>query len=153
MSRYSLLTQRAALSATLAVGGLQAPASNPRRIRLYHLVIGSEDTPANVANLWQLQRTTTAGTWTNARTPQLLDPADTIAAVSVGHDTATANPTATANAFPLSFAANMQSTIIWTAPQDGDIWIPATASAGLMLWTPTAPNAVKATGTWHFEER
>lgn len=153
MAKFSLKTQRATLSATLAVGGLQAPGASMRRIKLYMLILGSEDTPANVANLWELQRTTTAGTWTNARTPQLLDPGDNATAVAVGQDTATANPTGTANAFPLSIPLNMQATFTWYAPPDGEIVIPATANAGLMLLTSTAPNAVKGTASWHFEER
>lgn len=153
MAKYSLKTQRATLSATLAVGGLQAPAASMRRIKLYSLLVGCEDTPANAANYWELQRTTTAGTWTNARTPQALDPGDTVAPSAVGQDTATANPTATANAFPLSFPLNMQATFTWFAPPGGEIIIPATANAGLMLWTSVAPNAVKGSAHWHLEEQ
>jgi hypothetical protein len=152
MGKYALTTQRASLSSSLSVGALQAPASGMRRIKVYGLEIGSEAVPANNANLWQIQRSTTAGTWTNARTPQALDSADA-AAVSVGDDTATVDPTLTASAFQMTLPLNQQATFNWQCIPGGELVVPATASNGLALRTPTAPASLAGTATWYFEEQ
>jgi hypothetical protein len=152
MAKYTLHMQRSALSNSLSFGAIQAPGSGMRRIKLYGLVVGSEDTPANLANLWQLQRSTTAGTWTNARTPQPLDLADA-AAVSVGQDTATVDPTLTSNAFLGDIPLNLQASWNWQCIPGGEIVVPATANNGLALRTPTVGSTPKGTAIFSFEEQ
>jgi len=141
MAKYSVLMQRTA-SASLGVGGIQAPASGMRRIKIYDLDFGSEATPADVAILWQLQRSTTAGTSTGV-TPQALDPADAAAAALAG-TTFTADPTLTANAFPLSIPLNQRASFRWVAAPGSEIVIPATASNGVAIRTPTLNGGTPA---------
>lgn len=147
--KCSVLLQRTA-SATLSVGALTAAASNPRRFKLFHALLGSEATPADVAFLWQGQRCSTAGTAT-AVTPQSLDPADSIASTVVGGVNHTVDPTLTSNAFPLTVPLNGRATMPWYANPGSEIVCAATASNGLALRTPTM-TAQAVTATIHFEE-
>ena len=148
MARYSVLMQRTA-SPTLSVGGIQAPGAGMRRFELYELVIGSEAAGADNPFLWQVQRSTTAGTST-AVTPLALNPADA-AAVTVGGSNFTVDPTLTAAALPLSIPLNQRATFRWVAAPRGGIIVAATANAGLAIRTPTS-SAVAVTCTAHFEE-
>jgi hypothetical protein len=129
MAKYSLIAQRTA-SATLAILGIQAPATNMRRIKIYDLDFGSEATPADVAILWQLQRSTTAGTWSTA--------------VTVGQSTSTTDPTLTANALPLTIPLNQRASFRWVAAPGSEIVIPATASNGIAVRTPTLNGGTPA---------
>jgi len=149
MAKYSARLQRTA-STTLAVGSLTAAASSPRRCKIYELIVGSEATPADNAFLWELQRCTTAGTAT-AFTPVALDPADP-AATTVAGVNHTVAPTATAAALLLSAAVNQRVTMRWVAIPGGELVLPATASNGAVLLTPTS-SAVAVTATVHFEEQ
>lgn len=145
----SVILQRTA-SATLSVGALTAAASNPRRFRVFHALLGSEATPADVAFLWQLQRCSTAGTAT-AVTPQSLDPGDSIASTVVGGVNHTVDPTLTSNALPLTIPLNGRATFPWYANPGKEIMCAATASNGVALRTPTM-TAQLVTATLHFEE-
>lgn len=151
MAKYSVLMQRTA-SASLSVGGIQAPASGMRRIKLYDLFFGSEATPADVGVLWQVQRSTAAGTST-AVTPQALDPADA-AAVSVAGSNFTVDPTLTANALPFTEPLNQRASFRWVAAPGSEIVVPATASNGLAVRTPTLSGGTPVVScTALFEEQ
>lgn len=150
MAKYAADFQRSA-SASASVGNLNAPASSMRRLRVFFINVGSEATPADVANLWQFQRTTAAGTAT-AVTPQALDPADA-AAVAVAAENHTVEPTYTANAIMLNMPVNQKATLQWQPSPGGELVIPATASNGIGIRTPTAGSAGSAvTCQLHFEE-
>lgn len=150
MAKYAASMQRTA-SASGSVGNLNAPASGMRRAKLYFLEVGSEGAPADVANLWQLQRTTAAGTSTSV-TPQPLDSADA-AAVTVAGQNHTVEPTYTANAILLNVPLNQKATLQWQAAPGGELVIPATASNGIGIRTPTAGSSVAITSQVHFEEQ
>lgn len=149
MSRGVVTLQRTA-SASASVGHLSCPGASMRRIRLYEFVFGSEGTPADVANLWQWQRTTAIGTSTGV-TPQLLDPADA-ALITVAGQNHTVEPTYTANAIMHSAALNQKATYRWIAAPECEIIVPATANNGLGLKTPTAGSSVGITATAYFQE-
>lgn len=148
--KCSALMQRTA-SATLSVGALTAAASNPRRFKIFHALLGSEATPADVAFLWQIQRCTTAGTAGSSVTPQSLDPGDSIASTVVGGQAHSSDPTVTANALPLSVPLNGRATFPWYANPGSEIVCAATASNGVAIRTPTM-TAQLVTATTHFEE-
>ncbi|MGH7949135.1 MAG: hypothetical protein ACREQF_07930 [Candidatus Binataceae bacterium] len=149
MARYSVEMNRAA-SSTLSVGSVTSDATTPRRLKLSDMIIGSEATPADLGFLWQIQRCTTAGTNT-AVTPQALDPADAAALFDAG-EAHSADPTLTANAILLSIALNQRATFRWVAAPGGELVVPATASNGLALRTPTAGGTPAITATLHVEE-
>ena len=149
MAKYSVLMQRTA-DTTLAVGTINAPGSGMRRVKVYDFMFGSEATPANNAFLWRIQRTTTAGTST-AVTPQPLDSADP-ASVTVAGSNTTVNPSLTASAFLLDIPLNQQASFRWVAAPGSELVIPATASNGVAVLTPTA-SAVNVSTTVLFDEQ
>jgi hypothetical protein len=147
---YSVEMNRTA-SATLSVGSMNANATRPRRGKLFDVTFGSEATPADVANLWQVQRATTAGT-SSAVTPQALDPADAATEATAGENH-TIDPTLTANAILLSEGVNQRATYRWQAVPGREIVYPATASNGLAVRTPTAGSTGAITARIHVEEQ
>lgn len=134
MANYSVLMQRTA-SATASVGSINAAASAPKRLQIYDVLVGSEAAPADNAFLWQFQRCTTAGTST-AVTPQALDSADA-AALSTAGKNHSAEPTYTAGAILLNVPLNQRATFRWVAAPGSELRVPATASNGIGIQTPT----------------
>lgn len=149
MADYAVNMQRTA-SSTLSVGYVAAPASAMRRIKLFYASLGSEGVPADVANLWTLQRFTAIGTAT-AATPLPFDPADA-ASAAVGGSNSTVDPTYTAGAILLNVPLNQKATAQWWAPAGDELVIPATANNGLGLKTTVAGSSVAITGLVHFRE-
>ena len=115
-----------------SVGVLTAAASSPRRGRIISINIGSPDTPADSAFLHVMQRCSTAGTGT-AKTPNALDPGDTLACTIVVKDTVTVDPTTTSGAFVDEVPLNQRNSYRWMAKDGSELVIPATASNGFML--------------------
>jgi hypothetical protein len=138
-------------SAALSAANLNAPAASMKRIKLYDLTLGSEGTPADVANLWSVQRTTTAGTAT-AITPNPLDPADA-ACVATASGLTTVQPTITANSTLLAIGLNQKASFRWVAAPGSELVVPAIASNGLTLTTPAVGSTVSCTATILFQEQ
>jgi len=149
MAKFGVTMQRTA-SATLAVGSLTAAAASMRRAKVYDLIFGCEATANDFAFLWQVQRCTTAGT-ASAATMNSLDSADTLATTIVGGQVHTVDPTGTT--VLLSVAVNQRSTFRWVAGPYGELIIPATASNGIKIETPTAGALVAITACACFEEQ
>jgi hypothetical protein len=152
MAKYSALLQRTA-SASASVGTLTAPASSMRRAKIYDFTLGSEAVPADVANLWRLSRCTAPGTNT-AVTPSPLDTADA-ACVTVAGQANSVEPTYTSSgAIVLADTPlNQKATYRWIASPGGELVIPATASNGFGLLTPTAGSSSNMTAFYYFEEQ
>jgi hypothetical protein len=151
MANYGVYVTRTA-SATLSTGVFTAAASNMRRAKIYDIVVGSAATPADNAFLWQMQRCTTAGTAGSAVTPQSLDSADSIASTIVVGQAMTVDPTLTAGAIPWTVPLNQRATFRWVAAPGSELVIPATASNGFALRTPTAGGLVEVDSTVLFQE-
>lgn len=102
------------------------------RPKLYDLLIGSGDTPADVATKWELKRHTAVGTEASGFTPVALDPNDPASAADYGvaH---TGEPTYTANATLLAISMNLRATIRWHAGPGSELIAPATANNGIGL--------------------
>jgi hypothetical protein len=149
MAKYSVRLQRTA-STTQSLGSVNAPASSMRRIKIFDVMFGSEATPADNAFTALLQRCTTAGTST-AVTPQPKDPADAASAATAGQ-AHSAEPTYTANQIMLQISFNQRSTVRWVSAPGDEIVIPATASNGVGIQTPTA-SAVALTGQLSIDEQ
>jgi hypothetical protein len=149
MANYAVKLQRTA-STTASLGVLSANAATPRRVKVYDVMMGSEATAADNPFLWLFQRTTAAGTST-AITPLAIDPADAAALFTAGQ-AHTVEPTYTANAILLDIALNQRATFRWVASPGGELVIPATASNGIGIQTPTA-TAVSITATVHAQEQ
>ncbi len=101
------------------------------RPMLYDVIVGADGTPADNAMQYQVERQTTAGTFT-AFTPLPLDSAD-VAAVTVAGINATIEPTITATSNLLSIPVNQRASFRWVAAPDSEIKAPATANNGLVV--------------------
>lgn len=136
MPNYEATFQRTA-SASASVGEIHTVTSGVRRFKVYSMTFSSEATPAEVAVLWQVQRTTAAGTAGSTVTPKPKDPADS-ACIAVAGQAHSAEPTYTSGEIMYSNAVHQRATVRWIARDDGDmIVIPATNLAGIGFKTPT----------------
>jgi hypothetical protein len=134
------------LSTTQSVGVIYTTSAVAlRRIAIYDFTIGVQGTPAGLANLWQLQRFTAAGTST-AVTPTPVDPGDPASLTSAGQNNSV-EPSYTAGTILASKALNQQATYRWFAGQpDQRLIAPATNNNGIGVATPTA-GSVGVAGT------
>lgn len=140
-------------AASKIVGSLTCAASNPKRIILFELEFGSEDTPANAAILWQIARCSTAGTAGSNPTPAALDNADPIAATTVVGQAHSSAPTAVSNSTLLSLPLNQQASFRWVAKDGREFKQSATASNGFTVATPTISSGTPlGTCTAMFDE-
>ena len=151
MARWGFEANKGTTSTTVGVASLEQPATGMPRIKLYDLIFGSEATPADNVFLVEVNRSTAAATGT-AVVPNALDPADSLAAVTLPKENLTVQGTNTAGAVPLSFALNQRATFRWVAAPGGEIVVAATANAGLHFNTPTAVGTVAASLSANYEE-
>ncbi len=129
---------------------LNAAASSPRRAKVFDLSFGCGASPADNAFIWIIQRCTTAPTAT-ALTPNSLDPADTLASTIVANATVTADGTLTASAFLYREALNQRASFRWVAAPYSELFIPATASNGLMVGLSSASTTTFDAGALYEE--
>jgi hypothetical protein len=132
------------------VGYLNAAGSNMRRFKLTDFTVGCNASPADNTFVHLVQRCTTAPTGTGV-TPNALDPADSLAAVTVATGTITADATLTGAAFLYQVSLNQRGTFRWVAVPYFEIICPATANNGLMLGLSAASPTTFAYGA-QFEE-
>lgn len=137
-------------AAVQTVLGLNAAAANMRRCKLYDWTFGCIASPADNTFEHIIQRSTTVPTGAT-KTPNSLDPADTLATTIIATDTVTVDPTLTANAFLAEIPLNQRASFRWVAAPYGEIIIPATASAGLALALAAASAVTFGCGVF-FEE-
>ena len=105
---------------------LEVVASTSTRGRIYDIMIGSDQAPADIATKFRLIRGTVAGAGT-AFTPTALDPADPAGLLTAQQGTFTAQ-TKTANSQMLEIALNQRASYRFVSVPDSEIVIPATAS-------------------------
>lgn len=117
---------------------------------LYSIELGCDDTPADQAAQYWIQRYTVAGTST-AFTPHALNPSDpaSLASAGVNHSV---EPTYTANAILHRIAVNQRTSYQWLVPEEYGYIMPATAANGLGLRTEAVTTAFEVVGTLKFAE-
>lgn len=136
-------------STTIAMNNLMG--GTTKRVRLYHLIIGSVAAPANQAAHFAVKRTSARGTQSSTFTPTKLDPADA-AAAAVFDTSWSADPTITASSELLIAAMNQQATFQWMVDPSNGLVIPATAAAGLAILSVATTSAVAYLFNEFFEE-
>lgn len=144
--------QQAVASTYKTLIDLRGATSNPRRGKVYDILIGTNGTPADNALEFDMPRTTAGGTITSA-TPQALDPADAASTTQVGVN-ATAEGTITANSDVFYIGINQRASYRWVcAPGSEFVW-PATSSNGfaLRVRSPTGYTGT-ATGNVMYQEQ
>jgi hypothetical protein len=120
------------------------------RPRVFDILVGSAQTPADQAMQIQCGRTTAVGTAGSSPTPLPLDPAD-VASVSTAGTGHTAEPTYAAT-FLLQFGLNQRATFRWVAAPDSELVGSATASNGVGLKVSTSTATLVMNGTTLFFE-
>lgn len=138
-----------ALIAADTLIGINAGAASPARAKLFEIMLGCDDTPADYAAGYKLQRVTTLGTRT-AFTPEPFDDADA-AAITVGGHTWTAEGTPDGNAL-LLISVNQRQAYRWVAQPGREIVVPATANYGLGLLCNAVSTQFTQDATLCFEE-
>lgn len=108
-------------------------ATPTRRLKIYDLVIGSDDTPADQACRFSLGRTTGVGTEGSGYTPVNIDPAGPAGEADYGIGTFSVEPTYTANKEILAFSLNQRATFRWVAAPGGELMTAATQNNGAGL--------------------
>lgn len=146
---YATATATNTASATVPMWCLTGGTS--KRVRVYHLVIGSPATPANQAGHFAVRRTSAAGTTSSAFTATKLDPADG-AAIAVFDLTWAVNPTITASSDVHNVAMNQQATYQWMVDPANGIVIPATSGAGVCLVSVATTSAASHVFGCYFDE-
>jgi hypothetical protein len=149
MARWGVIGNKGAASVQ-GVLYLNAAATNMRRAKVYDWTLGCSAAPADNEFTHIIQRCTTAPT-ASAKTPNALDPADSLASTLACADTVTVDGSLTANAFLANKALNQRATFRWVAAPYGEILIPATASNGIMLGLSAATTTTFSYDA-HYEE-
>ena len=148
MPRYAVeLNDTTGASTTL--GSIVSQTSGLRRHFIYDLVFGSEASPTDSVNLWQVARITTAGTSTGV-IPKPLDLADPACSAACGENHS-GEPTYTSSEIMLSIPLNTRATFRWVAAPGSELVGPATNAAGFGFKTPTA-SSTAGTVTMLFSE-
>lgn len=120
-------------------------ASPTTRGRIYEVIVGSKDTPADNAGEFLIQRTTAVGTEGSGFVPHNLDPDGPAGAYDSGLGVFTVEPTYTASAYLLPIPMNQRTTFHWRAFPGDELVLPATQNAGAGL------KSASNTGTDDFE--
>lgn len=153
MAKYGAKVGKGAASITIGVASIEAPATGMRRAKIYDLMFGSDATPADNALTWELQRCTGTTATGTAVTPNAMDPADALAVTVVKSALTANNSVLTAGAIPISISLNQRATFRWVAAPGGELMIPAVATNGFQIMTPTAGGTPSVNATVHFEEQ
>ncbi len=141
--RYSVRGDQNIASPSVSMIGITATTAVEPGV--YMISWGSQDTPADSAIQWDIQRYTAAGTAT-AVTPQNLGPGTT---AGKNH---TAEPTYTSNAILWEMALNQRASHTVVLDPDGALYCPASANNGLGMYATHASSTVNCIGCWHLQE-
>jgi len=144
MAKFGNQILKTTTSTTVGVGSIEMAGSGMRRAKLCELILGSDAGTLGTSNFrFEVQRSTTAATGTTvALNP--LDPADSLAAVTLLKSSLTVQGSNTAGQIPLTIPLSQQATFRWVANPGFEIVIPAIANNGLHINTPVAGNTPSA---------
>ncbi len=151
MNKYGVTMEAAAGAATEEIGDLSVTTTIPRRIGVYDFILGSEDTPTDIANEWIIQRHTdhNAGRNGSAILPKPLDPGDPVAQADAGQGTYTIAVSVTTAEELIDMGLNLRATFRWVAAPDGEMIVPATDNNGL-TWICNSSGTENQKVTVHF---
>jgi len=120
-----------AVGTTKALINLFRVAATPTsRAKIYEIILGCSQAPADAGTKFRVLRTTAVGTENDGFTPVNLDPAGPASASDFGRGAFGVEPTKTANSELLLLSVNQRATIRWVAAPKGELVLPATQSNG-----------------------
>lgn len=150
MANYA--TQCTAIAAAANEPLLLVSSNGTVRPKVYDIIIGSDDTPADQANQFAVQRNTTNGTGGTSVTPEPLDPLTAAASSTSTRGTYTTDPTITASTELLLIPLNQRATFRWVAAPGSELIAIATASNGVIIEVQTATGTPGIEATMLFSE-
>lgn len=133
-----------------SVIGVTGANANPRRGKIYDVLIGTDGTPADNFIEWDISRVTTNSTATSM-TPPPLDQADAVSVTTAAINSSTFGTISVPNIFYVG--VNQRASYRWVAAPGGELVWPATSSAGFQLRARSGGYTGTVTGTIHFEEQ
>ena len=144
MARAYVVTAASALAAPKTIGAVMGTAAT--RAELYDILM-SVSTPSDTSLEWIVQRVTSVASGTNntAVVPVALDPGNP-AAVAVGVENFTIEPTKTSATEFIDMELNQRASFRWVAAPGRNIIAPATAQAGIgVICATTGTGTARAT--------
>lgn len=152
MAKYGLDLKRTASSATLALGIAQATATNPRRLKLYQMNLGSDDAATDDTYKYVVDEVTADGGLAGgtAATPRPLDSADPAAFFDAQDTAISTNPTIGNRRYAKTL--NHRASHTWIASPGSEMVFPATNNNGFAVQTPTTTTAGKKVNAHCFIE-
>ena len=120
------------------------------RARIYEIIMGHGGSPGDTLINWLVRRGTALGTST-AVTPAKLDN-DAPASQLAGAEDHTAEPTYTAATELIDIDLNQRATFRWVASPNGEILLPASATAVVGVTPIAASYTGESAATMHFWE-
>lgn len=152
MSRFAY-TGNATNTASSTLPMANIVATNAKRPKIYHLIVGCDASPSNNAASFAIQRGSTAGTAGSSPTPTPLDYCEPSPTCTAGLAVFSVGPTLTASNFPLKWAQNQQAWFQWqAASMDYAIFHSAVAGNSLNLMALVATSPANYVFTMFFEE-
>lgn len=130
----------------------RSAATPTSRARIYEVIVGCSQTPADAATRFNIVRTTAVGTEGDGFTPVNLDPGGPASQSDFGRGAFSAEPTKTANSELLTISVNQRATVRWIAAPDRELVLPATQNYGACLQSASSTVTTAHDGTMFFEE-
>lgn len=149
---YAVTADNIAAQGSATVPQAQIVSAATIRPKLFDLMLGSPETPADQAASWTIRRSTTASTGGTAITPSPLDYADPAALAAAMIAPSMSAPTLTAGLILLAWAQNLRATFRWVAAPGKELVAPATANYGLTMMNPVLTGAFDVSFCLQFEE-
>ena len=132
---------------------MEVVAATTTRGWIYDILIGTDASPLDLAGQFDIIRGSAAGTGSpTAITPRALDGANPASLLTANAQTWTADPTKTANSSMLMIGLNQRATFRWVAAPGGEIVIPATSAARVLLNSTAHGGTPNINCTMHWEE-
>lgn len=101
--------------------------------RVYDLLIGCAQTPADAATRFAIRRTTGVGTEGSGFVPVNLNPEGPPSQSDAGIGPFSAEPTKTADSYLLQITMNQRACVRWVSAPGSELILPATQNNGLCL--------------------
>lgn len=151
--KFTAFAGGVASGADKTIWNLFNPAATPTsRGAIFHIMIGSDDTPADQAMRFLVGRTTGVGTEGSGFTPNNLDPAGPAGAYDLGVGAYTIEPTYTASKNLLTCSLNQRATLTWWADPGCELVLAATQNNGAGLKSSASSSTQAYESTVFFAE-
>lgn len=146
MERYHGHASCAVGTAKALLNLFRSAATPTSRARIFEILLGCSQAPADAATRFGVNRTTAVGTENDGFAPVNVDPNGPAGQSDFGRGAFSAEPTKTANAELLTLSVNQRATVRWISAPGRELMLPATQNYGACVQaiasTVTTPHDV-----------